>query len=472
MWRVSDLATQDGQKRGDDCAPVKDNRLHVRLARLPMNAARPPVARGRPGPEVIEVAAKFFRTGQYRAAASAYAGLLASGVVLSPADVSACVDSLVMLGQAEQAIEILNRIAASAPAHWLQIRMAECRSAQGRFEDALGHYAQAWRDGCRHGAESTLLAFMELARRDRRREDMRWMREQMLLSRALFNPRLGIVYQPIPKNACTLFKTEMLRHSDEWSQFVTSQTSLHAFIWHQASSLKVRDIVAWSDPRWLRLVILRNPFHRLVSAYIDKFVKWGGQHVEPFILPIIRHVQRCRPGEEDLDRGVSFREFVHYVCARPDFALDEHWRSQASFLGGAFGGAAGGIDHAGRFEDLRATFTLIEQRSDIRITENVDALLPNDTPKMTNWAAASNASSEHYCDWTPSALRTLGAYPRPYEFYPDGLILLVRERYWSDIRLYQSASGHEPLPHGEICSGRFSRKILHQHWNRPLRYPS
>ena len=116
---------------------------------------------------------------------------------------------------------------------------------------------------------------------------------------------------------------------------------------------------------WPRIVVHRDPYERLVSAYLNKIARPSPS--EPFAAQVVRTIIRNRhdrswsepTGEPRVPvESVSFAEFVQYVCSRPDDDLDVHWRSQSSFVrtagagsgkaGDAAGDAAGGEDHTSK----------------------------------------------------------------------------------------------------------------------------
>ncbi|MCA9300710.1 MAG: sulfotransferase family 2 domain-containing protein, partial [Phycisphaerales bacterium] len=96
----------------------------------------------------------------------------------------------------------------------------------------------------------------------------------------------------------------------------------------------------------------RDPVARLASAYRNKLIR--PRLNLPALSAIEGHARmlgadlerdvavRCADASRavlvssalDLERGLTFREFVTYVCATPDDDLDAHWRSQSWFAEG------------------------------------------------------------------------------------------------------------------------------------------
>ena len=82
---------------------------------------------------------------------------------------------------------------------------------------------------------------------------------------------------------------------------------------------------------YTKLIVVRHPFERLVSAYIDKFVKRNTTFYQQGIGRDIIRKYRTHPSELSLQSGndVTFTEFVNYVIGEWTAGrrqLDVHWR--------------------------------------------------------------------------------------------------------------------------------------------------
>lgn len=166
-------------------------------------------------------------------------------------------------------------------------------------------------------------------------------------------PEQRLIVCAIPKNGCTTLKRWFLLFADPGAADVDD---VHAHCAdHWAISL-------WEGPprdealaTYDIMVFLRDPLSRIASAYIEKFVgghpygcfeparevmedvaRLQGRHVE------IDHVRTITAGTRMLDvpassavdyeRGITFREFVHYLCRAPDDHMDIHWRPQRTYF--------------------------------------------------------------------------------------------------------------------------------------------
>ena len=116
----------------------------------------------------------------------------------------------------------------------------------------------------------------------------------------------GLEYAELPKCACTAIKAALL-HSD--GHDVTDGFNAHC---HRAFDQIPRD---WQPA--LTFTVVRNPFDRLVSAYVEKLQKG--------LAP--RLVGNC-----PLPASASFDHWVQWVTDQPPEQLDRHWRPQADVL--------------------------------------------------------------------------------------------------------------------------------------------
>ncbi|HUJ79575.1 MAG TPA: sulfotransferase family 2 domain-containing protein [Nitrospiria bacterium] len=75
------------------------------------------------------------------------------------------------------------------------------------------------------------------------------------------------------------------------------------------------------------LVIVRNPYHRLVSGYLDKFLT-GNFHLLPFCETAMHFYRRSMHD----GRRVNFEEFVTFLVAQPPHLVDPHFQPQTSLF--------------------------------------------------------------------------------------------------------------------------------------------
>jgi len=103
-----------------------------------------------------------------------------------------------------------------------------------------------------------------------------------------------------------------------------------------------------------RFTFVRNPYSRLLSAYISKVVK--NLRPKREILSIIN----AKPVDEieDLSQEVSFSEFVEVVCSQKSRDMNAHWKPQsAQVLLGVVN-----YQYVGKFENLNSDYSRVHDK--------------------------------------------------------------------------------------------------------------
>ncbi len=180
------------------------------------------------------------------------------------------------------------------------------------------------------------------------------------------NEELKTVYCSIPKNACTLFKRMLVDNSPLKQEFDTSPQNIHTFLNQKIPNTSARHLLkCLSSSDYFKFVVLRNPFCRLVSGYLDKFAK----HVmpEPFVREVIANVQTALAIEPDIKKSITFSQFVNYLVRTPDHELNDHWRPQHNFI------AAVPFDFIGQFEAMDSVISDLEDTLNISIRKRVSS---------------------------------------------------------------------------------------------------
>ena len=105
------------------------------------------------------------------------------------------------------------------------------------------------------------------------------------------------------------------------------------------------------DPALRRFAFVRNPYTRLLSAYLNKIEPLN--HGDPdWIGPAAREAHRAAAGfaGQAPDAAVGFGDFAHWIAASGHaLARNEHWLPQSAILAPA----QVHYDFIGRFERLR-----------------------------------------------------------------------------------------------------------------------
>ncbi len=234
----------------------------------------------------------------------------------------------------------------------------------------------------------------------------------------LVSDRLRLLYAPIPKVASGNIKRWMLVAAgipeDQWE--VGRPGGIHPFA---GRVFKLADRAACVDPRYVKVVFVRDPFQRLISAFLDKFVRPFGRRpghegdVAP-ARPVLAWISRRRGYARWQD--VTFSDFAEFVCAAPDVALDEHWLPQHRFLGRTT------FDIVGQCERLEEEIA--------RLGERVGVVAEFTVRKRRQRYAPEGREPVH--DAPIAELATRRFYPAAGCFYTAKLAERIARRYASD----------------------------------------
>lgn len=180
----------------------------------------------------------------------------------------------------------------------------------------------------------TRLAVASQIWQQRRGNGLRWPYGAMMVSE-----RHKLFYIPVAKCACTSLKSMMVRLAGVAQPEIALELGVHLVTdrFNTGVQLKdkpidqARDILASDE--YFKFSVIRDPYERLVSAYLEKFVyKRHSQRNLIHTRQVISAVQ----GTEDinLQKGISFDQFVEYILQQDPFDLDPHWRPQHLYFKG------------------------------------------------------------------------------------------------------------------------------------------
>lgn len=223
-------------------------------------------------------------------------------------------------------------------------------------------------------------------------------------------PRLGIAYTFIPKNACTSFK-RTLGQAEGWLQ--EGATTAHGF----PVARWMRGLAAYRGAEE-RIVVVRDPFDRILSAYLNRFLMRRDAAADHAMATGLASIVG-RPDATTAD--VSFADFVEYLTRTPNRRLNEHWRPQVDFLAGSY-------TRLIRFEALAEDTEFLTSRGLVLRQARGHATSTLRRNLGTGWG-----------DRKARALRRLrkehGHLPSRESMYDDRLHRLVAERYAEDVDL-------------------------------------
>jgi hypothetical protein len=280
------------------------------------------------------------------------------------------------------------------------------------------------------------------------------------VSELYVSERHQLVYCPIQKVACSSLKIWWATLTEGTSRQLTGEAYGGDFAIDH-SAINARHKLHYQLPRlgfepvtspdWFRVVFVRNPWSRLVSAYVNKFVpllddvcqdvfqaahrRWGGPVAQLNTWACLHRrafpqVERERlratvwpwiAGPRGWRKAFTFRHFVEYIAAQHgnEEQLDLHWRPQYLFLGNVK------FDFVGRFERLGDDLRRVSKKLGVAV----------ELPAVNR----SSYGSRHDCtgivaDWPLRRLRKLPSAPNYRYFYTPRLRALVGEIYRRDVK--------------------------------------
>ena len=256
----------------------------------------------------------------------------------------------------------------------------------------------------------------------------------------LYSSEHCFIYCPIPKVACTSLKRWFLATLGDTNTDFPG--GVHSYA-RQRSSLST--VPARDARRMLRtyprLAVVRNPWHRTASGFLDKFVR---EPLNVHNIRVIEEIHRRRGKSIELSRevlwptsktrvplkidpsipyheGISFTEFVDYLFSSTDDELDVHWKPQTAFSGSR------PFDIVIRLENLAEGLASFEQM--LCIDHFPVPHLNRTTPNQT-------ADASLLADVPAGQLRERHGDIEALQLYTPELIRMVGERFANDIRTF------------------------------------
>lgn len=179
-----------------------------------------------------------------------------------------------------------------------------------------------------------------------------WSLTPWLLSRLFVEERYKLLYCEVPKAGCSNWKRVLmvLSGSAFSTRDIPHDTAHYANSLRQLKSYN-RTGVAERLRSYTKVLFVREPFERLVSAFRDKFQSPNAYYHSVFGRPIIsRYRANASATARRTGAGVTFREFVRYLLdvQRP-VKMDVHWEPVSQLCNPCMLG----YSFIGRFESLR-----------------------------------------------------------------------------------------------------------------------
>jgi hypothetical protein len=221
----------------------------------------------------------------------------------------------------------------------------------------------------------------------------------------------GAMYSMIPKNGCTTLRLSIalangaISDRSEWEWIHQNNDSFRP-------SFKDLALAAY------RFAILRCPYGRLVSCFLDKIVKRT---------PDAQKFLAASQIGGGLDK-LTFRQFCGEMAKPLVRNSNMHWRPQVDFL------VYAGYDTYFCFEDFSAIGPVLKARIGLEL---IDAR-PMARHDSSHYGSVN--SSMQFADVELAQLEAMllnGFYPAPAKFYDSHLTQSVYSAYQSDFALYE-----------------------------------
>jgi hypothetical protein len=268
-------------------------------------------------------------------------------------------------------------------------------------------------------------------------------------TKPLVNERYRFIFCPIPKNANT---SMCLWFLNTLGVEICPGMKIHEHVRKNYSILNYgpTEIQHLLDT-YYKFSIVRNPWSRIVSAFAEKFLCTSLFKISS--LQIFHGIRRAQgykikydttiplefpnsikqhPADSSIDyeRGVTFLEFVDFICSQNDDEMDIHWKPQWTFMDGFE------WDFIGHVESLNQDFQAICQKlgtPEIKLAHRVKVKYE----KFDSDKNLANVPSSMLC-------KNLSA-PLPSQLWTDDLLNKIAVRYHKDIQLF-GYEKYRPLP--------------------------
>ncbi|MEM9923974.1 MAG: sulfotransferase family protein [Cyanobacteria bacterium P01_D01_bin.50] len=254
-----------------------------------------------------------------------------------------------------------------------------------------------------------------------------WDKEHGVRKKLIVNHEYRFLYCPIHKNASSSIIKAILtisKSNKKEKLLNSSRNTIRTYIDlnHSLANYTYAQALQIINSDYFKFVIVRNPWARLVSTYLNLFVRLFEKKQ---ITQLAKDSAKYIYGEDDFEKyedSIKFEQFVQYVCNTDDKIIDPHCKSQYFFLGGLK------YDFIGRMENLSHDLEYIKNRLNLSL----------ELPKVnkTDYSTPSDIIN-NYPTLSASDLRSLKTgFPSYQNFYTPELIDLVAERYAKDIEMF------------------------------------
>lgn len=231
------------------------------------------------------------------------------------------------------------------------------------------------------------------------------------------------IYSFIPKNACSTLRFSVAVANG----FLDPEADVDWIHFNNDTFVASQEFLSTCE---YAFVVLRCPFRRVASTYLDKIV--GGERHVSDLMPKAERLFYRAFGRKSLERRVqamSFEDFLDRIAGQEREEMDQHWRPQVDFL---------------LFRDYDDYFAL-ERFDEVRTRLQDRGLPVLDTRRRLGHDTSALARVEGDFARVPAIeikrLKDQGEVPDYRSLYSDRAIKLVRDIYAEDIAFYRARFG-------------------------------
>lgn len=226
------------------------------------------------------------------------------------------------------------------------------------------------------------------------------------------------IYTFIPKNACSTLRFSIAIENG----CLTPNSDVH---WIHSNNATFRASLYSLMKARFTFLILRCPFSRVISAFLDKFLERT-----PDSWAYYQHTGRVIELNE-----LTFRDFILSLKKPTNLNTNIHWRPQSDFL---------------VYENYDEYFALEEFDRCEKVLKDKIGLKIHDTRNLLNHHSSGKATKHVERAWELSVLELMtlksqGALPDYQSFYSKQIKNVVKRIYKKDFDLYINKIGVQHL---------------------------
>jgi len=208
------------------------------------------------------------------------------------------------------------------------------------------------------------------------------------------------------------------------SQIVSSDKYLRKFIKDYRKVTQNILVEVIDDPDWFKIAVVRNPYDRLVSAFVDKFCK------EDLKTGWIQKIlMQMGSANADGNMTISFAQFIDYLSSHDNNKVNAHWRRQSYILDGVT------LDKVIDLKEIATILPDLEKQFSVKTNLDFNML------RQANVYDEERLESHSYAGDIPNTelirhYAQRNTFPKKSQFYNNELKAKVRNIYRDDFKLH------------------------------------